>query len=168
MEALLKEYMQKNDALLETNASSIRNLELQMGQIVGELKNRQKGYFPNNTEALENMGNLGKKQCQAMMLHSGKLIIELLRPRKKTPLTQTTNISNDQLHSQPTTDSPTDFTEEHANTTLQKQVDAQKTQSEKSASISTSTKLQTPHYPQRLRKKKNDEWQFRRFLDMLK
>ena len=40
MEALLKEYMQKNDALLQTQASSIRNLELQIGQIAGELKTR--------------------------------------------------------------------------------------------------------------------------------
>lgn len=47
-------------------------------------------------------------------------MIELLRLGKKSPMTQTTDISNDQLHFQPTTDSPTNFTEEHTNTTPQK------------------------------------------------
>lgn len=57
LEALLKEYMQKNDALLQKQASSIRNLELQMGQIVGELKNRQIGSLPSNTKAPRYVGN---------------------------------------------------------------------------------------------------------------
>ena len=64
-EALLKEYMQKNDALLQTQALSIRNLELQIGQIAGELKTRQKGFLPSNTEAPLGTGSSRKEQCQA-------------------------------------------------------------------------------------------------------
>ncbi|WP_217833224.1 hypothetical protein, partial [Picosynechococcus sp. PCC 7002] len=74
MEALLKEYMQKNDALMQTQASSIRNLKLQLGQIAGEFKTRQKGSLPSNTEAPRGMGSSGKEQCQAVTLRSGKVL----------------------------------------------------------------------------------------------
>lgn len=61
LKALLKEYMQKNDALVRTEASSIRILELQMGQIAEELKNRQRGSLASNTEAPRNAGNSNKE-----------------------------------------------------------------------------------------------------------
>lgn len=61
LEALLKEYMQKNDALVRMEASSIRILELHMGQIVGELKNRQRGSLASNTEAPRNAGKSNKE-----------------------------------------------------------------------------------------------------------
>lgn len=139
-----------------------------MDQIAGELKNRQKTSLASNTEAQRNAGNSGKKQYQTVTLRSGKPMTKLRRLGKKTSMTQTTDISNDQLHSQPTTDSPTDLTEEHTNSTPQKQVNAQRTQSGKSASTSAPTELQTSPYPQRLRNKKNDEGKFWCFLDMLR
>lgn len=64
IEALLKEYMQKNDVQIQTQASSIRNLELPLGQIAGELKTRQKGSFPSTTEAPHCAGSSGKEQCK--------------------------------------------------------------------------------------------------------
>ena len=61
MEALLKEYMKNNDALLQTQASFIWNLELQIGQIVRELKTWQKESRPCNAEAPRNASSSGKE-----------------------------------------------------------------------------------------------------------
>lgn len=69
LQSLLKEYITKNDALLRSRATSIRNLEIHMGQIVGELKNRPQGSLPSTNEASRNNR---KQQCQAVMLRSVK------------------------------------------------------------------------------------------------
>lgn len=49
-ELLLEEYVMKNDALLQSLASSIQNVEMQADNITGELKNRPKGTLPNNID----------------------------------------------------------------------------------------------------------------------
>ncbi|XP_038902511.1 uncharacterized protein LOC120089170 [Benincasa hispida] len=61
LEALLKQYIEKNDAVMQSQASSIRNLEVQMGQLAAELRNRALGMMPSNSEA---PGSNGKEQCQ--------------------------------------------------------------------------------------------------------
>lgn len=76
---------------------------------------------------------------------------ELPRPENSQP---TIHLSN------PTTDSDP--------STQQKQADMQRSLSGKDTSTSMSAELQTPPYPQRLRRKKNNERQFKRFLDVLK
>ena len=43
METLLREYISKNEAMFQSQATAICNLEVQMGQIVGEQKNRPQG-----------------------------------------------------------------------------------------------------------------------------
>ncbi|KAL5550632.1 hypothetical protein UlMin_000808 [Ulmus minor] len=56
MESLLKEYMARNDAVIQSQAASLRNLENQVGQLANELKNRPPGTLPSNTET----GNSGE------------------------------------------------------------------------------------------------------------
>ncbi|XP_038882405.1 uncharacterized protein LOC120073674 [Benincasa hispida] len=51
LEAFLKEYIQKNDALIQSQATSIRIVELQVGQFANGLKTRQPGSLPSNFEA---------------------------------------------------------------------------------------------------------------------
>ncbi|KAL5568453.1 hypothetical protein UlMin_025028 [Ulmus minor] len=51
MESLLKEYMARNDAVIQSQAASLRNLENQVGQLANELKNRPLGTLPSNTES---------------------------------------------------------------------------------------------------------------------
>ncbi|KAL5580892.1 hypothetical protein UlMin_013334 [Ulmus minor] len=51
MESLLKEYMARNDAVIQSQTASLRNLENQVGQLANELKNRPPGTLPSNTKS---------------------------------------------------------------------------------------------------------------------
>ncbi|XP_038891676.1 uncharacterized protein LOC120081070 [Benincasa hispida] len=84
LENLLKEYIAQNDALLKSQASSIRNLEIQVAQIASELKNRQPGVLPSNTETPGN--NNGKEKCHMVTLQNGKALEERrMNPRNSSP-----------------------------------------------------------------------------------
>jgi len=50
LERLLKQYIEKNEAVLQSQAMSIHNLKLQMGQIANELKSRPQGALPSSIE----------------------------------------------------------------------------------------------------------------------
>ncbi|KAL5541254.1 hypothetical protein UlMin_042476 [Ulmus minor] len=65
MESLLKEYMARNDAVIQSQAVSLRNLENQVGQLANELKNRPPGTLPSNTESPKRDG---KEHCKAITL----------------------------------------------------------------------------------------------------
>ncbi|KAL5564001.1 hypothetical protein UlMin_033748 [Ulmus minor] len=65
MESLLKEYMAWNDAVIQSQAASLRNLENQVGQLANELKNRPPGTLPSNTESPKRDG---KEHCKAITL----------------------------------------------------------------------------------------------------
>lgn len=69
--SLLKEYINKNDTMLQSQATAIQNLEVQMGQIAIELKNRLQGALPTTTETSKGSG---KEQCQVVTLWSGKIL----------------------------------------------------------------------------------------------
>ncbi|XP_038889363.1 uncharacterized protein LOC120079279 [Benincasa hispida] len=60
LESLLKQYIEKNDVVMQSQVSSIRNLEIQVGQLATELRNRTPGTLPSNSEA---PGSHGKEQC---------------------------------------------------------------------------------------------------------
>lgn len=51
LENMFKEYMAKTDAAIQTHQASLRNLEVQMGQIANELKVRPLGKLPSDTES---------------------------------------------------------------------------------------------------------------------
>ncbi|XP_038902418.1 uncharacterized protein LOC120089063 [Benincasa hispida] len=50
LESLLKQYMDKNDAVMQAQVSSIRNLEIQVHQLASEHRNRAPGTLPSNSE----------------------------------------------------------------------------------------------------------------------
>ncbi|XP_038876668.1 uncharacterized protein LOC120069060 [Benincasa hispida] len=60
LESLLKQYIEKNDVVMQLQTSSIRNLEIQVRQFATELHNRIPKTLPSNSEAL---GSHGKEQC---------------------------------------------------------------------------------------------------------
>ncbi|XP_038885789.1 uncharacterized protein LOC120076081 [Benincasa hispida] len=74
LETLLKQYIKKNEAIRQSQASSIRNLEVQIGQLAIELKNKAPGTLPSSSEA---PGRSGKEQCQALTLRSGKKTVPM-------------------------------------------------------------------------------------------
>ncbi|XP_062094308.1 uncharacterized protein LOC133800365 [Humulus lupulus] len=61
--------MAKNDAVIQSQATSLRNLETQLGQLANELRNRPQGTLPSDTE---NPRKDGKEHCKAVTLRSGK------------------------------------------------------------------------------------------------
>lgn len=50
MEASLKEYMAKNDTVIQSQAAFLRALENQVGQIVNALSSRLQGALPSDIE----------------------------------------------------------------------------------------------------------------------
>ncbi|XP_062104029.1 uncharacterized protein LOC133815176 [Humulus lupulus] len=69
LENMLKEYIVKNEAMIQSQAASLRNLENQVGQLANELRNRPHGTLPSDTE---NPRNASNEHCKAVTLRSGK------------------------------------------------------------------------------------------------
>ncbi|XP_062118728.1 uncharacterized protein LOC133832394 [Humulus lupulus] len=67
LESMLKEYIVKNEAMIQSQAASLRNLENQVGQLANELRNRPHGTLPSDTE---NPRSMGKEHCKAVTLRS--------------------------------------------------------------------------------------------------
>ncbi|XP_038889981.1 uncharacterized protein LOC120079717 [Benincasa hispida] len=65
-------YIEKNEAIKQSQASSLRNLEVQIEQLAIELKNKAPGTLPSSSGA---SGPRGKEQCQAVTLRSGKTMV---------------------------------------------------------------------------------------------
>ena len=69
LEALIKEYIAKNEAIVQSQAVSLRNLENQMGQLATAMSSKTQGSLPNNTE---DPRREGKEHCKVINLRSGK------------------------------------------------------------------------------------------------
>ncbi|XP_062100217.1 uncharacterized protein LOC133806100 [Humulus lupulus] len=61
--------MAKNDVVIQSQAASLRNLEIQMGKLANVLRNRPQGTLPSDTE---NPRRDGKEKCKAITLRNGK------------------------------------------------------------------------------------------------
>ncbi|XP_062075621.1 uncharacterized protein LOC133779716 [Humulus lupulus] len=69
LENMLKEYIVKNEAIIQSQAASLRNLENQVDQLANELRNRPHGTLSSDTE---NPRSVGKEHCKSITLRSGK------------------------------------------------------------------------------------------------
>ncbi|XP_062112081.1 uncharacterized protein LOC133823377 [Humulus lupulus] len=69
LENILKEYIMKNEAMVQIQVESLRNLKNQVGKLANELRNRPHGALPSDTE---NPRNVGKEHCKVVTLRSGK------------------------------------------------------------------------------------------------
>ncbi len=63
--------MEKNDALIQSQAATLKNLENQMGQLATKQRNRPQGTLPSDTQ---NPRNLGNEHIKAVALRSGKIL----------------------------------------------------------------------------------------------
>ncbi|KAH9723603.1 hypothetical protein KPL70_007177 [Citrus sinensis] len=70
-EALIKEYIAKNEAIVQSQAVSLRNLENQMGQLATAMSSRTQGSLPSNTE---DPRRESKEHYKVINLRSGKNI----------------------------------------------------------------------------------------------
>ncbi|KAH9779814.1 hypothetical protein KPL71_007852 [Citrus sinensis] len=69
LEALIKEYIAKNEAIVQSQVVSLRNLENQMGQLATAMSSRTQGSLPSNTE---DPRRESKEHCKVISLRSGK------------------------------------------------------------------------------------------------
>ncbi|KAH9697932.1 hypothetical protein KPL71_023814 [Citrus sinensis] len=67
--ALIKEYIAKNEAIVQSQVVSLRNLENQMGQLATVMSSRTQGSSPSNTE---DPRREDKEHCKVINLRSGK------------------------------------------------------------------------------------------------
>ncbi|XP_038896360.1 uncharacterized protein LOC120084623 [Benincasa hispida] len=125
-----------------------------MGQIARELKNRPQGTLPSSTELPRNPGNTGKEHCQAVTLRSGKATTKVRKEPHKTESKEQPVIESKKALSQ--IESKESKTRETKDAITSKPPDHE------------TLKVQLPPFPQRLKKKHNDERQYHRFLEILK
>ncbi|KAM6568680.1 hypothetical protein CsatB_016665 [Cannabis sativa] len=148
LESLMRDYMAKNDAVIQSQAASLRNLEVQLGQLANDLKNRPQGTLPSDTE---NPRRDGKEHCKAVTLRSGKII------ESNVAATGSKEPSSIQKEGEMKKKPATSAAEIPPVVTASSQHSA------------AEKPLQKPPlpFPQRF-KKQQDDGQFRRFLDVLK
>ncbi|XP_060965266.1 uncharacterized protein LOC133034234 [Cannabis sativa] len=146
--------MAKNDAVIQSYAASLRNLELQLGKLANELKARPEGSLLSDTE---NSRRDGKEQCKSIQLRSGKHLKN--SEEEITGSGEPTSIQIDEKLSKKTA-------QEFADTRPIDTAKGQQPDSQQSAPVCSSPKPPLP-FPQRFRKQQQDG-QFKKFLDVLK
>ncbi|KAM6558679.1 hypothetical protein CsatA_027919 [Cannabis sativa] len=148
LESLMRDYMAKNDAVIQSQAASLRNLEVQLGQLANDLKNRPQGTLPSDTE---NPRRDGKEHCKAVTLRSGKIIeSNVAATGSKEP----SSIQKEgEMKKKPAISAA--------------EIPPVVTASSQHSAAEKSLQKPPPPFPQRF-KKKQDDGQFRRFLDVLK
>ncbi|KAH9735037.1 hypothetical protein KPL71_017612 [Citrus sinensis] len=77
LEVLIKDYIVKNEAVVESHAAYLRNLENQIEQLATIVSNRPQGSLPSNTE---NPRREGKEHCKLINLRSGKDVDNSVAP----------------------------------------------------------------------------------------
>ncbi|XP_060969676.1 uncharacterized protein LOC133036918 [Cannabis sativa] len=148
LESLMRDYMSKNDAVIQSQAASLQNLEVQLGQLANDLKNRPQGTLPSDTE---NSRRDCKEHCKAVTLRSGKIIeSNVAAAGSKEP----SSIQKEgEMKKKPTTSAA--------------EIPPVVTASSQHSTAEKSLQKSPPPFPQRF-KKQQDDGQFRRFLDVLK
>ncbi|XP_062113969.1 uncharacterized protein LOC133824977 [Humulus lupulus] len=140
--------MAKKDAVIQSQAASLRNLEMQLGQLANEMKTRPQGSLPSDTE---NPRRDGKEHCKAIQLRNGK---NLGNSEEIQGSGEPTSIQSEGETSNKTA-------QEIAETGPVATAKGQQT-----APVNSGPKPPLP-FPQRFRKQQQDG-QFIKFLDVLK
>ena len=66
---MIKEYIAKNEAIVQSQVVSLRNLKNQIGQLATTMSSRSQGSLPSS---IENPRKEGKEHCKVINLKSGK------------------------------------------------------------------------------------------------
>ena len=127
-EALIKDYIVKNEVVVQSHSVSLRNLENQIRQLATTLSNRPQGSLPSNTKDARKKG---KEYCKVINLRFGKNIhspvgvskrrVESISIKRETQIEEEPQFSTSQHTSEnnPTTTSTKndDLTPEDKNAT---------------------------------------------------
>ncbi|KAH9783362.1 hypothetical protein KPL71_009280 [Citrus sinensis] len=176
LEVLIKEYIAKNEAIVQSQAVSLRNLENQMGQLAIAMSSKTQGCLPSNTE---DPRRESKEHCKVISLRSGKHVdtsVEVTKNGMECNSAQKPTQNGSLLQQTPHQDS--DARESATATGKEIQPDL----AEKEVTTPTCTNLDKqrwvtpesnqqfrhpPPFPQRFQKQKQDK-QFSKFLEVLK
>ena len=162
-------YNAKNDAKTASHETSIRNIEIQIGQLASQMNASQRGTLPSDT--IPNPRRDGKEECKAINLRSGKQLpgipqasgVEkdvqdevVIDASEKEPLVANDGGKKD------------DQVKEATNDVVEEQVgNPNGSDDKKKTKVSPPKYLPPPPFPQRLKKNQEDK-QFRQFIDMFK
>ncbi|KAK8628149.1 hypothetical protein V6N13_063861 [Hibiscus sabdariffa] len=147
-------FMDRTEMKLQNHDATLKSLETQVGQISQILSSRPIGGFPSDTEVAKGATH---EQCNAITTRSGKILKN--------------NYGETVVHPPPATDTPAE-----ADAPAQASEDHQIPQPTMGESSAESSHAQSdkpeeirppPPFPQRL-KKQNLDYQFKKFLDILK
>ena len=100
LETLIKEYIAKNEVIVQSQAVSLRNLKNQVGQLATTINIGSQGSLPSNTEDLRREG---KQHCKVINLRSGKNIdipVEVTKKRVEFKSSQE-SLQDDIMFQQP-------------------------------------------------------------------
>ncbi|KAH9680288.1 hypothetical protein KPL71_026499 [Citrus sinensis] len=177
--ALIKGYIAKNEAIVKSQAVSLRNLENQMGQLAIAMSSRTQGSLPSNTE---DPRREGKEHCKVINLMSGKnmdIPVDVTKNRREFNSAQKLSQNRSMLQQpllqdtgdmgQATTNAE-EVQPEHAEKEVATPVVTTCTKPNKLNLISPEATQQFRHpppFPQRFQKQKQDK-QFSKFLEVLK
>ncbi|KAL4291230.1 hypothetical protein GQ457_14G015180 [Hibiscus cannabinus] len=147
-------FMDRTEMKLQNHDATLKSLETQVGQISQILSSRPIGGFPSDTEVAKGATH---EQCKAITTRSGKILKSNQGGMAANPSPATDTPAE--------ADEPTQASEDHNNphTTMgESSAESSHTQSGKPEEIRP-----PPPFPQRLKKQKQD-YQFKKFLDILK
>ncbi|KAK8618093.1 hypothetical protein V6N13_115968 [Hibiscus sabdariffa] len=146
-------FMDRTEMKLQNHDATLKSLETQVGQISQILSSRPIGGFPSDTEVAKGATH---EQCNAITTRSGKILNNQEGMADNPPPATDTPAE---------ADAPAQVSEAHRipqPTMGENPAESSNAQSEKPAEIRP-----PPPFPQRLKKQKQD-YQFKKFLDILK
>ncbi|KAH9680785.1 hypothetical protein KPL71_026683 [Citrus sinensis] len=176
LEGLIKDYIVKNEAVVQSHTVSLKNLENQIGQLAAALSNRPQGNLPSNTE---DPRRERKEHYKVINLRSGKDVhspvgVQKIRAeptsiRKETQIEKESQSSTSQ-HTGESSQAAV-FTENDDPTPVDNEAIAptQNMAKEKQSAQPTAAQQfrHPPPFPQRFQKQQQDK-QFSKILGVLK
>ncbi|XP_024021730.1 uncharacterized protein LOC112091702 [Morus notabilis] len=158
LESLLKEFIARSEAKIQSHDATLRNLENQMEQLANSLNNRPQGSLPSNTE---DPRREGKEHCKAISLRSGKELDPRTRPQAVQ--TEPTSIQEEEQQTQPQEEQRR---KQQPNSDVQNAASFPQHSGVADTSNSSSNRPPPP-FPRRFQRQQQDG-QFHKFLDVLK
>ncbi|XP_030963798.1 uncharacterized protein LOC115984958 [Quercus lobata] len=157
LEDMFMQFIQKTDVVIQNNSASIRNLEVQIGQLSSMLTNRTAGTLPSNTVTNP------KEQAKAISLRSGRTYEE----PKVTNAKQDEAVDNEESKMKEVKSEMKEV--EQAEKTKENERASKSKRSREDTFETYSPSIYDPPipFPQRLRKNNMDD-QFSKFLSIFK
>ncbi|KAK8715335.1 hypothetical protein V6N13_042671 [Hibiscus sabdariffa] len=158
-------FMDRTEMRLQNQEAALKSLENQVGQISQVLKSRPRGGFPSDTEADKGATH---EQCKAISTRSGK-VLETPPKSKQGEITITNSKVTSDTDIPAQADIPAEAGKDHTDPpTIEEAETASETPQPKNSRTDKLEEIRPPPpFPQWLKKQKQ-EYQFKKFFEILK